>query len=233
MAPQDLGPKKGQDSQKLLDILKTHLSYLAQRGELDSEIDDETMDYYRILGEKTEIPPEVAEKLLLSARRAVLERRLRVGAHNIPKAFYRFGHLLREIRSAAEVDLSEIREVMDKGTPDIGSIESGDVNPLAVEPLLLAEIVILYSLPFERVEKTLRVDATQRTSVSTIGSSLARTPNNVPNKRTSVETAFEDLSHHLARSEGSEADVSVEFLESLKNEIRKKGREDLLSKTNE
>src|SRR6266404_9171187 len=230
MAPQDFDQKKGKDSQKLLDILKAHLSYLAQRGELDSEIDDETMEYYRILG-KAEVPPEVTEKLLLSARRAVLERRLRIGARNLPKAFYRFGQLLREIRSAADVDVSEIREVIGRGPLEIEDIESGEKNPLGIDPSILAEIVILFSLPFETVEKSLRVDATQRATVSSIGSGLARTPTNFTNKRTSIATAFEDLAHHLARSVGGEVEISAAFLETLKDEIRKMKREDLLTKT--
>ncbi len=229
MDPQDVGPKKGHASQKLLEMLKTHLSFLARRGELDSEINDETIEYYRALGEKT----EVTERFLWTARRAMLERRLAAATRDVPKAFYTFGHLLREIRCAAEVSIAEIGDVLGRHASYINDIESGDINPLRLEPLLMSEIAILYSLPLSVVERSIRVDATQRASGETVGSGLPRIPKGGPHKRTAIEAAHEDLTYHLARNREAEQTLPTSFLEDIRAELKKRGREDLFGKSNE
>jgi transcriptional regulator with XRE-family HTH domain len=229
MEPRDLDPKKGRASRILLEILKSHLSFLARRGELESDIDDETMEYYRALGEKTEIPPEVTERFLRTARRAVLERCLAAVARNMPKAFYTFGHLLREIRGAAEVGVNEIADVLGKDTSYVNEIESGEVNPLNIDPVVISEMAILYTLPFSVIEKSIRVDATQRAVGESVGSGLPRVAKGSTNKRTAVETAHEDLAYYLSK-DTEKVQVPSGFLEAIQVELRKKGRGDLLTK---
>lgn len=228
MEPKDLGPKKGETRQKLIDVLKGHLAFLAQRGDVDFPINEQTMEYFRALGDKKEFPPEVTERFLETARRALLERRLATAVHNIPRAFYTFGHLIREIRTRTEVAIQEIAQVLKKNPSYVEDVESGKIDPLTLEPSAISEIIILYSLPFGIVEKAIRVDATQRAVGSSFGSGLGRVPRSASKEKMAKEIAQEDLTYYLAKKEGQEAHVPREFLEGIQTELRNKGREDLL-----
>lgn len=233
MDPKDLGPKKGETSQKLMDVLKGHLAFLARRGEIDFPINEQTMEYFRALGDEKEVPPELTEKFLQTARRALLERRLATTVRDIPRAFYTFGHLIREIRTRAEVAVQEIAQVLGESALHVQEVESGKVDPLTLEPSVISDIMILYSLAFGMVEKAIRVDATQRTVGDSFGSGLGRVPMGVSKEKMAKEVAQEDLTYHLAKSKGQEAHIPGEFLESIQTELRKKGREDLLVKASE
>jgi ribosome-binding protein aMBF1 (putative translation factor) len=227
MDQKDLDPKKTEASERLLEALEKDLADLAKRGELDFPINEQTMEYFRRLGEQKEVPAEVTERFLQTARRALVERRLAMAASGLPRAFYTFGRLIQEIRTRAALAPGDIAQVLGEKVSLVVDIEAGTVAPLLLQPACIAEIMILFSLPISTLEKAVRVSVTRRDHGEALGAGLGRVPKGTE-KKGALEAAQEDLTYHLANEKGIEALLPTAFLERIQAEVRKKGRQDLL-----
>jgi ribosome-binding protein aMBF1 (putative translation factor) len=232
MDQKDFDAKKTEGSERLLEALEKDLADLAKRGELDFPINEQTMEYFRRLGEQKDVPAEVTERFLQTARRALVERRLAMAGSGLPRAFYTLGRLIQEIRTRAALTARDVAQNLGEKDSLVVDIEAGTVDPLTLQAVFLADLMILFSLPISTLEKALRVSVTRRDHGDALGAALGRIPRGTE-KKGALEAAQEDLTYHLANKKGVEASLPTDFLERIQVEVRKKGRQDLLAKASE
>lgn len=213
-----MGSKKrhGEDQAEAL------LRELAREGSFEEELGDAILS----LQSEVELPPlsvDLEERIVEAAQRGAFDGRVARARVRLQGSLGGFGSALRRIREAAGVSPTRMAERAGIEPELWEALETQRCTPDALDVSALASVAEAAQLRVSEIEDTIR--RSQRLHLLPGGQASFRAEEDASSDSMA---AYEDLVA-AAEDERSDPDADLsELVEALGNELRRRGREDLL-----
>jgi ribosome-binding protein aMBF1 (putative translation factor) len=211
--------------------LRTGLRKVADNGWFVVNITDKSVE--SLFDRKGKPPSEEAKKHFLSSLRVrIQDESIRRARQKLRTRVVPFEVFIGGIRECANLTRAEIGYRLGKDEESVRRIEEGDVNPIHLPPTDFADLAILFQIKIKDAMKL--VDASRQTAERNSGKATTLSDGNSadPGNEESAKVLnlnLRKLKRKIAAGQLGVSDGSEGFWASLRDELARRGRRDLLN----
>jgi transcriptional regulator with XRE-family HTH domain len=217
------------DEERELESFEAQLKLLAKAGEIPYPVSEKEIEDLENECRGIMLPPELEEKYARSIKIAYEDMAIEKGKRRLYGEVKVFGRHIQYIRKEAGISASRMAERLGKDRDFVENLESGQLSPLQLAKETISDIMEIFKINLKELTSAIQMFLEVAPMAGTTPvHARADTKMKEKERIEDISIAMEDLMYAASRKEAKKVPIPEEFLKSIREELERRGRTDLI-----